>query len=231
LDVRAIDDFASRPLAGTENGRHPFFSPDGKWIAFFADGKLQKIPTEGGPATLIAEMPTANGGAWASNGDIIVGGAMGARGVGLLKVPAGGGALKRLTHPDSASGESHVGPVVLADGRTILFSSESGTGVLAANVVAVGSLDDTAFTRLRVPAVRPLGVARGHLVFTRSDGALMGVPFDVARRRATGDARVLGPQVADLAMTAALSSRGQTLMYLEGNTLSRVGWIDGGGNV
>ena len=230
LDMRAIDEFESRPIPGTENATHPFFSPDGKWLAFFADGKLQKMPVDGGPATIIVEMPASSGASWAANGDIVVGGATGARGAGLLRVPSGGGTPVPLTRPDSATGESHVAPIVLADGKTILFESESGTGGLSANVVAVGSLETSAFTRLNISAVRPLGIVDGGLVFSRSDGALMGVPFDAGKKRVTGDPKGLGPRVADFALAAALSASG-TLVYLEGNTTSRVAWVSANGGV
>jgi WD40-like Beta Propeller Repeat len=53
LYVRPRDQLQATPLAGTEGARDQFFSPDGQWIGFFSDGKLKKIPTQGGtPVTL-----------------------------------------------------------------------------------------------------------------------------------------------------------------------------------
>ncbi|MDQ2666972.1 MAG: serine/threonine-protein kinase [Gemmatimonadota bacterium] len=230
LDQRAAGAFASTPIAGTEGATHPFFSPDGKRLAFFAGGKLQSIPTEGGPATLIAEVPASSGASWAPNGDIIVGGAVGTRGVGLRRIPAGSGSPVPLTRPDTRSGEAHVAPIVLRDGKTILFQSESGTGGLSENVVAIGSLETGEYVKLPVVAVRPLGIIDNWLVYTRSDGAVMAVAFHVDTRNVSGDPKALGITVADFALNVALSANG-TLVYSQGDTRSRIVWVDAQGAI
>src|SRR5262249_34308331 len=61
---RAIDQFEARPIAGTEGGVQPFFSPDGKWIGFFARQKLWKIPLSGGQPTQLAKAARSRGGEW-----------------------------------------------------------------------------------------------------------------------------------------------------------------------
>ena len=230
LDQRAVGEFVSTPIPGSEGATHPFFSADGKRLAFFAGGKLQTVPADGGPATLIAEIPASTGASWAPNGDIVIGGASGTRGAGLSRIPAAGGPAVPLTHPDAKTGESHVAPIVLRDGHTILFQSESGTGGLSANVVAVGSLESGEFTRLPVVAVRPLGVIDDWLVYTRSDGAVMAIAFDARKRKVTGDPKAIGVSVADFALNAALSANG-TLVYSEGDTRSRVVWVDAQGAI
>ncbi|HEV2306085.1 MAG TPA: protein kinase [Candidatus Acidoferrales bacterium] len=68
---RSLDEPDAEPLAGTENGLGPFFSPDGKWIGFFADGKLKRIPADGGRAQILADAPNQRGGSWAPDGSII----------------------------------------------------------------------------------------------------------------------------------------------------------------
>ena len=68
--ARAIDRLDAHPLAGTEGGHSPVFSPDGRWIAFFADGQLKKIASAGGAATAIAAAPDPGGAAWGTNGRI-----------------------------------------------------------------------------------------------------------------------------------------------------------------
>jgi serine/threonine-protein kinase len=55
LYVRPLDRFEATPLAGTEGAYSPFFSPDGKWIGFFADNQLKKLPSTGGPVSMLAD--------------------------------------------------------------------------------------------------------------------------------------------------------------------------------
>src|SRR5262249_35059001 len=71
LYVRRLEDLVASPLAGTERARDPFFSPDGKWIGFFADGKLKKVAVTGGGAVTVAEAGRDFGGAWGEDGTIV----------------------------------------------------------------------------------------------------------------------------------------------------------------
>ena len=64
LYVRLIDQLQATVLSGTENARDPFFSPDGQWIGFFADGKLKKISVAGGPAVMLCDAANDRGGSW-----------------------------------------------------------------------------------------------------------------------------------------------------------------------
>ena len=70
LYVRRLDQLQATALPGTENVRDPFFSPDGQWIAFFADGKLKKISATGGAAVTLCDAPAGRGGTWAEDGTI-----------------------------------------------------------------------------------------------------------------------------------------------------------------
>ena len=71
LYVRRLDQLQATPLSGTEGVRGPFFSPDGRWIGFFADGKLKKIPVTGGAAITLCDAPSDRGGAWGDDGSIV----------------------------------------------------------------------------------------------------------------------------------------------------------------
>ncbi len=70
LFVRRLAQLEAVPLPGTENARDPFFSPDGEWIAFFADGKLKKVSATGGAAVTLCDAPAGRGGTWAEDGTI-----------------------------------------------------------------------------------------------------------------------------------------------------------------
>ena len=79
LATRLIEQTSSTLLSGTENGRDPFFSPDGQWIGFFADGKMKKISVQGGAPVALCDAPNARGASWGEDGNIIV--ALTSRGV------------------------------------------------------------------------------------------------------------------------------------------------------
>ncbi len=115
---RALDRFESLPIAGTDNGADPFFSPDGQWVGFFADGKMKKVSLDGGAPVVVADAPQPRGEAW--GGDNV-----------MLMTPQNNRAVSRVSAlggtPEAAttlaSGElSHRWPRVLPDGKTIIFT-------------------------------------------------------------------------------------------------------------
>jgi serine/threonine-protein kinase len=117
--IRQIDRLEPRALAGTKNGRSPFFSPDGRWIGFFADAKLKRVSVDGGAIVALADAPQPRGGAWGQDGTVVF--APGA-GAGLARVPAGGGKAEALTVLDKS--EIAVGwPQLVRGGRAVLFTS------------------------------------------------------------------------------------------------------------
>ena len=138
LYVRQLNSFEARPLTGTENGRFPFWSPDGREIGFFSfsDGKLKKIDATGGPAQTLCDAG-GFGGAWSKSGVIVFEpGAYDA----LLEVPASGGTPQPASKLDSSQGEnSHRWPYFLPDGKHFLFWSRSSQGV-EANALYIGTI-------------------------------------------------------------------------------------------
>jgi hypothetical protein len=84
-------------LAGTEGARDPFFSPDGRWIAYVAGGKLRRVPADGGIPQTICDAGEGRGGSWGPDDTIIL-----SPGVtsGLFAVPAAGGTPEPPATPD-----------------------------------------------------------------------------------------------------------------------------------
>src|SRR5262249_32305990 len=108
-----------RIVVGSTAAQHPFFSPDGRAVAFFADGKLKRAPVTGGGAIDIAPAPDPWGGTWGTDGRIVFVPNLPA---GLWRVPAEGGVPEQLTKPDgAAAGYAHVFPQSVAGSDNLLF--------------------------------------------------------------------------------------------------------------
>jgi hypothetical protein len=117
--VRSLDQLKAVVLSGTENSRNHFFSPDGQWLGFFADGKVKKISIHGGAAAVLCDAPDDRGGSWSEDGTIVFSPLSGAP---LLKVSSSGGTPQPLTTLDIEAGElTHRWPQVLPGGK--LFCS------------------------------------------------------------------------------------------------------------
>ncbi|MGA7378737.1 MAG: protein kinase, partial [Candidatus Sulfotelmatobacter sp.] len=125
LWVRALNSDTAQPLEGTQNAMHPFWSPDGRYIGFFANGKLAKIAATGGPVSVLADAPNSRGGSWSAD-DVIVFAPdfLG----GLSKVSAQGGAVEPATLIEKTKHDTHRWPWFLPDGKHFLFLATSHTG-------------------------------------------------------------------------------------------------------
>jgi DNA-binding winged helix-turn-helix (wHTH) protein len=171
LFVRALDRFEAMPIAGTEGGHGPFFSPDGESIGFFGNGRLMRLDIAGGEPLPIAEAKTGFGGSWAADGSVVF--APDSHSA-LWRVPAAGGDPLRLTDP--AEGESHRWPDVLPGRRGVLFTVWR-LGARDARIAAWREGDAQPRTIIE-DAVHPRYLSSGHLAFVR-DGTLMAAPFDI----------------------------------------------------
>jgi Tol biopolymer transport system component len=181
---RPLDRLEATPLAGTEGGSSPFFSFDGAWVGFAADGRLKRVPAEGGAAADIVPLSSFPAGAsWGPDDRIVF--SFGA-GSPLHVVEARGGQPEILAETKPA-----YRPDVLPDGRMVLF--ESGGWVHA--------LDRRTGRQTRiVEGTAPRYVA-GHLILSRGS-TLLAAPFDPARYEVTGPVVPLVEGVARDASTA-----------------------------
>ena len=174
------------PLVGTEGGSCPFFSPDGKHIGFFADGKLKRIPVDGGSVVELAETPNPRGGVWLPDNTIVYSPEYAA---GLFRIPSSGGTPEVLLDADPGKSERTFRlPDVHPNGRVILFTVgrvESPNSYEDAAITAY-SLDSGRRTVLVDGANMARFVAQDKLVYWKS-GALFVIAFDPERIETRGE--------------------------------------------
>ncbi len=182
LYKRSLEEFDAVPIRGTEGGFHPFFSPDGDWVGFFADKKLKKIRLDGGPPQVLADAPNPFGATWGQDGTIVYNRL---DGDGLWRISATGGAPEQLASLEIERGDFDlVWPEFLPGGDAVLFTCLTG---LTADFARVEVLDLESRARkvLIENASHARYVPTGYLVFGRQGHAEV-APFDVARREITG---------------------------------------------
>ena len=181
LHIRRFSQSDPVELSGTEGARGPFFSPDGQWIGFFADGKLKKIAVHGGAAVTLCDAPGDRGGSWGEDGRIV----FGQRRAGLLGVAAAGGMPVPLTELDEEVNEgSHRWPQVLPGDGAVLFTTRTGGEWSEANM-EVYSLETGERKTLHRGGTYGRYLPSGHLVYVH-EGTLFAAPMDLARLELTG---------------------------------------------
>jgi Tol biopolymer transport system component len=218
LVTRELDGSTVEPLRGAEGGTWPFFSPDGAWVGFFADGKIKKVPARGGLAVTICDAPANARGAWGDDDTIVV-----AR-THLYRVPAAGGSLEMVVEADV---DQFWEPEVLPGSKAVLVRARippSGGRLEAIDLQ----------TRTRHPLVdglTPKLASSGDLLFVR-DGRIWATRFDARQLAAVGAAVPLVESVrqSDTEAMFAVSREG-SLAYLPetSDTGASIVWLDRSG--
>ncbi len=193
LYVKRLDQPAPSPIANTEGAEDPFFSPDGRWLGFFANGQLQKVALADGTLVRIAASADATGASWTPDGTIVFASGYSS---GLVRVSAEGGTPQPLTVRDRVAGEAgHVWPDVLPDGEHVLYTIEHTGKPFDEASIAVVSLR----TGEHKVVLRGGTAARyspsGHLVYARRN-RLLAAPFDLRRLEVKGEATTVAEGVA-----------------------------------
>jgi Tol biopolymer transport system component len=224
--VRDLDSLQSRPLTETENliGA-PFWSPDGRELAFKNGNKLERINISGGSPQIICPVNLLFGGTWNSDGVIVF-----ATEGGLLKVPAAGGEPSLLIKPDRSHAQYGIGfPSFLPDGRHFLYTA-SATSFGPGSGAFLGTLDKERESQPPTPLVAgwlsayvpAFGSGPGHILFLQPNGALMAQAFDYSRSRLEGDAVPIAENVRRFSVSAS-----GALAYIAGNlTPLQLAWFN-----
>ena len=236
LWIRSLDSLELRQLPGTEtipNIPPPFWSPDSRYVAFDANGKLKRVNVAGGsPETICEVSAPVIGGSWNRDDTIIFNLNLG----GIMQVPASGGNPSPLTVLDASRKEAaHAFPSFLPDGRHFIYVNLSDEPEYAG--VYVSSLDAKPSDRARRlvatkfgPAyVPPLNAASGvgHLLFRR-EGSLMAQPFDDRTQELSGEPATVAEGLSSFLANGffSVSTNGVLVHRLGGGQSSQLTWFD-----
>ncbi len=192
---------SARILSDTEGAGYPFWSPDGRTLAFFADGKLKKLELSGGPVQIICDAPSGRGGTWNKDG-VIVFTPDATLGNGLYRVSASGGIPAQISRPDPSRGEeTHRYPMFLPDGSHYLYLAANFSGRKEeVDAVFVGSLDSNE-KRFVTAATANAAYAAGYLLFCRGK-TLLAQRFDLKRFALTGEPTTILTEIQQLPQLA-----------------------------
>ena len=218
--TRALDNSDMSPLAGTDGAVGPFWSPDSRFLAFFADAKLKKVERTGGPVQTLCDALAAVGGTWNRNGDILIGALD-----QVMRVSDQSGELSKL--PDHPA-ITELFPTFLPDGHhyAAYRGSYSGTSAVDAGLW-IGSIDAPDARRILPDIARPQVVALpdspiGAILFTRS-GTLMAQPLDMKHLEPAGDPFPVAQHIAQGTNQVPLAASSYTgvVAYVSGQRSSR----------
>jgi len=230
LWLRPLESLEARPIEGseftgaTDSPGLPFWSPDGRAIGFFDDGKLKTIAITGGTPQILSTVSNARGGTWSRQGVILF--SRFSQGP-VFRVSQAGGDPVQITVVDSTLHETaHRFPRFLPDGRHYSFVTLPGRdGKID---TWIGELGTTKRTLVVSAASGALFAPSGQMVFMRGQ-SLMAQPFDLGRLRMTGEPTLIGDAPENLnilgSIPASVSDNGILLYPTSIQTVGLLSWF------
>jgi Tol biopolymer transport system component/predicted Ser/Thr protein kinase len=228
LWVRAMDALQAQPMPGTDDAAYPFWSPDSRYIAFFAQARLKTIAAGGGPAQVVCDVSGAGaGGSWSRDGVIVFSSGYGSGASSIQRVSAAGGVPADVAMPKGSSRF----PVFLPDGRHFLIVFTSGFA--EKDGIYESSLDGKENRRV-LADISNVVLSVGRLLFVR-ENTVMAHPFDVARGQPLSE---VFPVIEGISPTTNFSyspfsaSETGVLLYLSGGVGgqdNQIAWYDRAG--
>ncbi len=228
LWVRDLDSVSPRRLAGTDGTSSPFWSPDSRFLGFFAEGKIKRVALSGGPPQTIGESVSGGAASWGPDGTILFAENLGRE--GIYRISSAGGPVTQLTRFDKKRGDVwHSWPCFLPDGRHFLYSVWYGPE--GKGSIRLGSLDGGDVREIVPARSRALYALEGYLLYVR-EGALLAQPFDARRLRLSGEPVSIAERVPYFSITGGADfsvSVAGVLVFEEGEPQARLAWFDRGG--
>ncbi len=227
LWVRDLASDETRQVPNAEEARFPFWSPDGRYVAFFGEGKLQSVNPADGTLVTICDARQGVGGSWGRDGTIVFAPTGNSA---LFRVAASGGEPVALTRLDGSRHEvAHRYPWFLPDGRHFLYlATDLGALTKGENTIRVASLDGK-LNKTVVPAISNASYAAGNLLYVR-EANLVAQPFDPDRLNTTGEPVLLAPlldRASGWTGFFTFASSDQVILAAKAFIpLSRLGWYD-----
>lgn len=230
LYVRPLDKLESAPVPDTTGATAPFFSPDGRWIGYFAAGKLMKVSVSGGVPVALCDVSNPLGADWGPDDTIIFAPRLNS---GIWRISASGGLPRQLTTLDAARGEnSHRWPSFLPGGRAVIFTVKTlKSATFDDTDIAVQLLASKEHRTVLHGGSDPRYFSSGHMVFARA-GTLRALPFNLKELRPAGPPISVLEGVSWTPWTGAaqyaVSSSG-TLAYVAGSSerqIESVVWVN-----
>jgi serine/threonine-protein kinase len=237
LVTKLLDQPNRTEIPGTDDAYSPFFAPDGRWVGFFAAGKLKKVRLDGGQVVSLCDASAGRGASWSEDGSFIV--AALDNQSALVRIPADGGTPTPITR-FAGEERSHRWPQVLPGHNRVLFTVNSSPGNFANSGVAVVSFGDSGPpSEHRVlfaeAGMSPRYLASGYLTFVRK-GTLYAAPFDVNEAAARGEPVAILDEVSNEQYFGGVQldlTRSGSLIYHRGATLGfkTIQWLDSSGTL
>ena len=223
LWVRSLNSPSAQPLAGTQDADFPFWSPDSRYIGFFAAGKLKTVEASGGAVLTLADAPLGRGGSWGPDGTILFAPAASSA---IFRIPESGGTAKPVTAADKSSPISQRWPSFLPDGRHFIYWALT----INNGALYMGSLDSAVTTQI-APCPARAQYSNGRLAYIR-DGNLLAQGLDLKKPGLVGEPVSIAEQVATDDRGAAafsLSADGKLAFIGGGGSASVLGIFDRAG--
>jgi eukaryotic-like serine/threonine-protein kinase len=220
LWVRSLESLTAQPLAGTDGAVSPFWSPDSRFVGYFAAGKLLKVDALGGRPQTLCNAEQNRGGTWSANGIILFAG-----NEGLYRVSSQGGAASLATKVGPKE-EAHRWPQFLPDGQHFVFLADAATA--EDHHIRLGSLDSQESQILFDAISRIIYAPPGYLLYV-NQGALIARRFDANSLKLTGEPATIVEHVAEVGgnheYDFSVSDDG-ILAYQAGNPNAQLTWFD-----
>jgi dipeptidyl aminopeptidase/acylaminoacyl peptidase len=237
IHLRESNSTESRALPGTEGAVHPFWSPDGRSLAFVSGRVLKRIGVAGGSVRELLPVTGPWHGAWNQFGDVLYTGDVEPSAVGVGRIPAEGGSRVSVVHINEQASERTVSfPAFLPDGRHFLVRVETNELKSTIQLASLDSLDRKLVINdvFSAPLVAPTPRGTTYILYLRENG-LVAHEFDERAGSVRGTPRLLVDNIGKVASPAYMPtlgvSRAGTIAYQAGGdfTSATLSWVNRSG--